>query len=997
MNKRLENRQTIIKTFANILMVTLVVLLIIFAIKVYKETRNNTRLQSLEVYGYKLDKPFKENEYVYKVTVDKNYIQVSCDTTDNIVGCNQNIDLTDEEEYIHEIVVDPTGENKIYLLYITNETSKDETQTTTDEEKVKAPWVPEYPQDNVVNWVPAIDYNKPVQPEEPVEPEEPVQPTEPVEPAEPAEPVQPEEPGDVVDIVEDKEPPEESIPPVEPEIKPELPNITITSIEGNPTNWTNKNVQIKVNVKSDKDILAYSFDGGLTWQDSNIKEIDKNQILEIIVKDVEGNTTPKSIVDITKIDKEKPQALIYIDSIDKDGINLKITSDDIGSGIDLVSFLGGNYTNQTTYRITKAGTYYVTVKDKAGNISEKASIDIKDSDFITLEEVTKTFTATFDGNGSDASTTLTCTTEVGQDSCKIKTPKIVRNGWESVGWSTNKYSIDKEYSQLEEIELTSDITLYAITSRTLMAHFNVNGANPLDEDDEYKTCNLYNKQTSCTLSSTVITSREGWQFLGWSTNKDSHKVDIKAGEAVVLTSDKVELYAITAKELFATFNGEKTGIPEQKTSCYIYNSETGCYINVPKVTKDGFDISGWRQSNNNKLIPMNESVLIESDVKYLLEAKEVTPPPQPVELTVCFYSNGADSMVTSTGTYNDKVCNTCTATDDNGCYVTSPKIKRNGDNVTIYGFSSSSTSKTANIKSGDKIKVTNSTNNAKYYAITSKEITITFDKNGHDGTIEYSSKSCTLYNNGNCSIKIPYLYVNGYQVFGFNSTKNYSGADPEYLINNTAYFYDDDTVYADFTSDYAKKSKTMTAGTTMKVGNIQIEFDGNMKNNVVNVINSRKKFINFLYSKMPFLFRNNGKIRFMSRSKYNAAWGATGGMTYGWSIYKLIDINEYSTLAPNQTLVHELAHKFDFENGKLSQTTEWENLYNKYKNQNVLTTYSKTNPQEFFADAVSVYFFKNYVTNSEYYEYIGNSKGEEYRNNVVYPEDIKAFIKEHLK
>ena len=103
-----------------------------------------------------------------------------------------------------------------------------------------------------------------------------------------------------------------------------------------------------------------------------------------------------------------------------------------------------------------------------------------------------------------------------------------------------------------------------------------------------------------------------------------------------------------------------------------------------------------------------------------------------------------------------------------------------------------------------------------------------------------------------------------------------------------------------------------------------------------------------------------------------------------------------SCLAPNQTLVHELAHKFDFENGKLSQTTEWENLYNKYKNQNVLTTYSKTDPQEFFADAVSVYFFKNYVTNSEYYEYIGNASGEKYRNNVVYPEDIKAFIKEHL-
>ena len=80
---------------------------------------------------------------------------------------------------------------------------------------------------------------------------------------------------------------------------------TITSITGNPANWTSENVTLIVNANdtiSGLSAQAYSFDGGTTWQESNMKTYTENTNgITIKVRDNAGNIATANTIDITKI------------------------------------------------------------------------------------------------------------------------------------------------------------------------------------------------------------------------------------------------------------------------------------------------------------------------------------------------------------------------------------------------------------------------------------------------------------------------------------------------------------------------------------------------------------------------------------------------------------------------------------------------------------------------------------------------------------------------
>lgn len=80
---------------------------------------------------------------------------------------------------------------------------------------------------------------------------------------------------------------------------------TITSITGNPMNWTSENVTLTVNANdtiSGLSAQAYSFDGGTTWQESNMKTYTENTNgITIKVRDNAGNVATANTIDITKI------------------------------------------------------------------------------------------------------------------------------------------------------------------------------------------------------------------------------------------------------------------------------------------------------------------------------------------------------------------------------------------------------------------------------------------------------------------------------------------------------------------------------------------------------------------------------------------------------------------------------------------------------------------------------------------------------------------------
>ena len=91
--------------------------------------------------------------------------------------------------------------------------------------------------------------------------------------------------------------------------EPDTTAPTITSVTGNPTAWTNKDVTLTVNATDNVGVKEYSFDNGATWQSGKTKKYSTNTSnIKIKVRDYAGNPSATTTVSITKIDKNVPAA-----------------------------------------------------------------------------------------------------------------------------------------------------------------------------------------------------------------------------------------------------------------------------------------------------------------------------------------------------------------------------------------------------------------------------------------------------------------------------------------------------------------------------------------------------------------------------------------------------------------------------------------------------------------------------------------------------------------
>ena len=197
--------------------------------------------------------------------------------------------------------------------------------------------------------------------------------------------------------------------------------IKIDSIEFEKTDYSNKSTTVVVKANSDKNKkLKYSFDGGNTWQDDNKYTTDENEDVNVVIKDDAGNTTDPKEIEIDNIDTVAPTVNIEEKEKKESKVILFANAKDDSSGIDKYNWNESGYTNNSTYEATKAGTYTVKVKDKAGNESVKASITIPESYFKkNVKKETHTYKVTFNGNGASVTKSeLSCSTT--GLSCKIK-------------------------------------------------------------------------------------------------------------------------------------------------------------------------------------------------------------------------------------------------------------------------------------------------------------------------------------------------------------------------------------------------------------------------------------------------------------------------------------------------------------------------------------------------------------------------------------------------
>lgn len=151
-----------------------------------------------------------------------------------------------------------------------------------------------------------------------------------------------------------------------------LPLIDYPTYTLSTTEWTNSNVTITVTSDSNK-ISAYSFNGGVDYQEDNTYEVLTNENFNIVVKDINGRESKSVLVVVKNIDKDPPTISFENTTTVQLGSKFSLrngvaASDGEGSG------LNSNYVvSPDTIDTNTIGEYTVTYTafDKVGNYTEK--------------------------------------------------------------------------------------------------------------------------------------------------------------------------------------------------------------------------------------------------------------------------------------------------------------------------------------------------------------------------------------------------------------------------------------------------------------------------------------------------------------------------------------------------------------------------------------------------------------------------------------------------
>ena len=189
-------------------------------------------------------------------------------------------------------------------------------------------------------------------------------------------------------------------------------DVTITNIDATPPKvwhmlypgyWTNKSVKafffaedLQENGEEGIGLSTecFSFDSGESWTSDNEMDMNENGEIHVVVKDKHGNKNYYSI-EITNIDKICPTVRLNLlqDSEGKsDVLVLQALASDSQSGIadNGYSWDGGiTFGSAKTLRVSENGSYTVSVKDRAGNITT-VSLEVTGIQKKIFSEITDT-------------------------------------------------------------------------------------------------------------------------------------------------------------------------------------------------------------------------------------------------------------------------------------------------------------------------------------------------------------------------------------------------------------------------------------------------------------------------------------------------------------------------------------------------------------------------------------------------------------------------------
>ena len=254
---------------------------------------------------------------------------------------------------------------------------------------------------------------------------------------------------------------------------------------------------------------------------------------------------------------------------------------------------------------TKQGYTFIGWTGSNGNIPQKEVRIEKgstgDRKYIANWQVNG-YTVTYDYKTNGGSSTTKSTETVNYGERVDLTPTATKAGYVFVGWNTNKDATKRLSSLTMQ---TSNVTLYAIFSKTITATFNY-------YDGETKSTTLsgvaYNNQTSVSITAPSIANvtldGKTYTARGWSTNGEGNAtINLKANETANLSSNTTYYASYTYTVTLSYDANGGSGAPSSQTGTAYMNyagTTIGADITISTIepTRTGWTFQNWNTESD---------------------------------------------------------------------------------------------------------------------------------------------------------------------------------------------------------------------------------------------------------------------------------------------------------------------------------------------------------------------------------------------------------------
>ena len=283
---------------------------------------------------------------------------------------------------------------------------------------------------------------------------------------------------------------------------------------------------------------------------------------------------------------------------------------------------------------------------------------------------------------------------------------------------------------------------------------------------------------------TITASSLTPNVLGWSMDIVSHDVSFDSGQKNVMVTSGDNYFAQSMKPASEgnvtfdlngnskfTYNGRDYTNTKTFKLCdipisYNGNVQTTCEgdIDIPTITahENTPNVIGWSSDKDNHSMELESgksSVSLTSGTVWYAQSSGEGEG----DYTVIWNGNGASLSYEAGNSENDS-CHVDTAYNGSiaSCKVKAPNIVRNGFEIIGFDTDSNSSSNNISYNSNTQELTLNSTSTGKtWYALTKKDVNVTFEKGSNTSSIGVSGSTCTIKNSEeNCSVLAPSITSN---------------------------------------------------------------------------------------------------------------------------------------------------------------------------------------------------------------------------------------------